>query len=477
MEEFKTREKVMRALADSTRLGNLGLFIGAGFSKAVLRGNPEYKAYSWEELLELCVTENDLLENAENEDEALRQFKEKFKTGSLPEYATQICKQLSIKKGYSYNEAKTIVKRWICKKTTVSLPEIIRASYERYFDAISPDWIVTTNYDTLIENSLVGKAYPISPSGCFKKIKGLIPVYHIHGICSIPESIVITQEDYTELFRPNDYRQARLPFLLKESSVLMIGYGLGDINVQTAVDWTRSVFDQSDSEYESSIIQLLYNSDNPREEPYIDEITNVTVLEIGDLTEFLEDLEKFMQSSKSTYGKKRKKATSIINMVSAQSMSDLDIIIADYINNRDYRRGIIKDLGSLSREFGYVYNSYLPFLSWVFERLTSDAEKPGNFEAYNKKLQIILDNFEIIPIKQMPLAIISLFAKQLTDLGPMINPDGGKKLGKAFDAMDTWEARKKDIPKATISELLRISQTDKAHFGSLKRVLNGLDAE
>lgn len=477
MEEFKTRDKIMRALADSTRLGNLGLFIGAGFSKAVLHGNPEYKAYGWEELLDLCAIENNLFVDYVDEGKALKEFKKKYKTGSLPEYATQICKQLSIENGSSYNEAKTLVKKWIGKRTTVSLPENIRASYERYFDAISPDWIVTTNYDTLIESSLVGKAYPISPKGCFKKIKGLIPVYHIHGICSMPESIVITQEDYTELFRPNEYRQARLPFLLKESSVLMIGYGLGDINVQTAVDWTRNVFDQRDSEYESCIIQLLYNPDNPREEPYIDEITNVTVLEIDNLTGFLEDLEKFMQRSKSTYDRNRKKAKSVIDKVSAQSMSDLEIIITDYIKDEAYRRGIIKDFGSLSREFGYVYNSYLPFLSWVFEQLTSDAEEPNNFEAYNIKLQIILDNFETIPVNKMPSAIISLFAKQLADLAPMIDPSGGKRLGKAYNAMDTWEVRKKSIPKDTVSELLRIRQADISHFGPLKKLLHGLDGE
>lgn len=40
----------------------------------------------------------------------------------------------------------------------------------------------------------------------------MIPIYHIHGVCNIPDSIVITNEDYAYMFRPNDYRQARLPF-------------------------------------------------------------------------------------------------------------------------------------------------------------------------------------------------------------------------------------------------------------------------
>lgn len=63
----------------------------------------------------------------------------------------------------------------------------------------------------------------------------MIPIYHIHGVCNIPDSIVITNEDYAYMFRPNDYRQARLPFLMKESLVIMIGYALGDLNVITAV--------------------------------------------------------------------------------------------------------------------------------------------------------------------------------------------------------------------------------------------------
>ena len=72
------------------------------------------------------------------------------------------------------------------------------------------------------------------------------------------------------MFRPNDYRQARLPFLMKESLVIMIGYALGDLNVITAVDWANNVYTNTSGEYDFPIVQLLY-TDNPKQDPYVEQ--------------------------------------------------------------------------------------------------------------------------------------------------------------------------------------------------------------
>lgn len=68
----------------------------------------------------------------------------------------------------------------------------------------------------------------------------------------------IHNEDYISMFRPGDYRQVRLPFLMKESTVLMVGYGFGDINVISAVDWSRNVYQNIIETCDTDIIQLLY---------------------------------------------------------------------------------------------------------------------------------------------------------------------------------------------------------------------------
>ncbi len=51
----------------------------------------------------------------------------------------------------------------------------------------------------------------------------------MHGIRTSPNSIIISQEDYISLFRPNQYRQQKLSLSIKESTTLIIGYGLGDV--------------------------------------------------------------------------------------------------------------------------------------------------------------------------------------------------------------------------------------------------------
>lgn len=38
----------------------------------------------------------------------------------------------------------------------------------------------------------------------FLKVKNLIPIYHINGVITIPDNVVIISEDYVSLFRPND---------------------------------------------------------------------------------------------------------------------------------------------------------------------------------------------------------------------------------------------------------------------------------
>ena len=50
-----TREQTFRFLFRSSDFGNLGLFIGAGFSKAVFLSDEENVALSWGDLLKECA--------------------------------------------------------------------------------------------------------------------------------------------------------------------------------------------------------------------------------------------------------------------------------------------------------------------------------------------------------------------------------------------------------------------------------------
>ena len=54
MKEIKTKEDVFKAICNASRLGNLGFFVGSGFTKAILENNTYYEAYTWAELLKIC---------------------------------------------------------------------------------------------------------------------------------------------------------------------------------------------------------------------------------------------------------------------------------------------------------------------------------------------------------------------------------------------------------------------------------------
>jgi hypothetical protein len=89
--------------------------------------------------------------------------------------------------------------------------------------------IVTTNYDTLIEDKfefkpLVGNNILMSnPYGS---------VYKIHGCVSNPSDIIITNEDYSHFDEKYELIRAQLLSLFIHNPIIFIGYNIGDINIK-----------------------------------------------------------------------------------------------------------------------------------------------------------------------------------------------------------------------------------------------------
>ncbi|MCY8930465.1 hypothetical protein ABE202_17755 [Bacillus subtilis] len=103
MSEVISREVVFEKLFNAFNYGNLGMFIGAGFSKAVISDDFP-PALGWLELIK----------------EASKKFEIEFPNDkeligiSLPELATFVCKKLAIKQSIDYVEAKRLFKKEIC---------------------------------------------------------------------------------------------------------------------------------------------------------------------------------------------------------------------------------------------------------------------------------------------------------------------------------------------------------------------------
>jgi hypothetical protein len=274
--EVPTRTEVLTFISKSASYGNLGLFVGAGFSKAVLNDPMMKIALSWGELLEQAAKKLGV------------NYEEINKVGvGYPDIASAICKAHSNAVAGKYEISLSELKREIAALTAWYPDQQKRNIFANYLQDLSPAWIITTNYDLVIEGLLMGRSMPLGPNDSLSSRKGIIPVFHLHGRRTNPEEIIIAQEDYVTLFRPTEYRQIKLALTIKESTTLLIGYGLGDVNVLTALDWSRNVFKAAETTYPSDVIQILW-TESPKETPYRDK-NGMVIFETEDLSAFFDE--------------------------------------------------------------------------------------------------------------------------------------------------------------------------------------------
>ena len=96
--------------------------------------------------------------------------------------------------------------------------------------------IITTNYDTMIEDifdfkPLIGNGILLSnPYGS---------LYKIHGCVTQPDKIIITEQDYKEFNEKYELIRAQLLSLFIHNPIVFIGYNIGDNNIK---DILKTIF-------------------------------------------------------------------------------------------------------------------------------------------------------------------------------------------------------------------------------------------
>ena len=95
--------------------------------------------------------------------------------------------------------------------------------------------IFTTNYDTLLEESYSEKETKIvrCNADCSLSDRS-VNIYKVHGDLLSPDQVVITRQDYDELLssKRNEMVWNRVIDAFASSSIVFLGYGLNDSNVQ-----------------------------------------------------------------------------------------------------------------------------------------------------------------------------------------------------------------------------------------------------
>ena len=445
MKKNLTKEEVFNQIAYASVMeGRLGLFIGAGFSMAVfddetpdlVKSNISSKPLSWTALLEKVCTNLGV------------QFDQIKKEGvSCPEIASDICKKIAEKDGITQGEAQAKLKNTICKLVSWYPNKDQRNVFAKEIKNLNPSWIVTTNYDLVIEGLLPDKAKSIRPYEIISCSREQTPVYHMHGIKTDPNSIVITNEDYIKLFRPDEYRQHRLPFLFMESTTLAIGYGVGDTNVLTALDWKENVYQEKGMSTRGQFIQLAY-TDHPKETPY--EINGIIVIETNSILNSLREINEYVDKKN-----KEKNAYDLIveNIVKYYESLDQDKI-DEFIDNDEKKNPFVLSINNAPNR---VSSLGCTLLSRVLDRCWQRCSRDGAFDEYAKLLHVLLYCMKNIQFENLSPALFELIASALGSLAYYVDIDDVSNInsywGKSRPAKLLWDAEKDNIPSNYIDEL------------------------
>ncbi|WP_439696922.1 SIR2 family protein [Mucilaginibacter sp. AW1-7] len=444
IEHAENRANVLKFIAQSSIYGNLGLFIGTGLSMAIMNTEDTEIALSWGKLIQKCAGDLKLdLESIQSPGQ------------SYPDLVSAMISTYAKKKELNYPQATKIVKEKICDLTSWYPSPEKRQEYGDYLENMNPGWVITTNYDLILECLLTGRSISLGPDDQLIAPAGIIPIYHLHGVRTNPGGIVLTQEDYVSLFRPNEYRHTKLPLTIKESTTLIIGYSLGDVNVLTAVDWSRNVFKDSGSSYPSDIIQVVRN----KEGRCYRAPNNIVIVETDSLDAFFEEVGDAIQVEIRTDKRQKKTLDKLNNLLNDPTRDQIDI----FINDEENRHNILK---ALSKFDTYVISGFLEMYTRAIDETWVLARPSGAFWAYELNLNINLDILIMLDIKKMPPALIETVAYNLNKIAYFVGPN----IGQSAAAEKTWRRRKGELTVETIHELRSIA---KVHWYSfLRRLLS-----
>lgn len=222
-------------IATSLHTKSLTLFVGTGFSKYMTNG----QAPSWLELLVQCTKEID------TDDKLLNQLFNVDSSGEVKEaiYELTICAQIL---EIEFKKRKKDIKETVAELITRTINEktIDKDKLEELitFFAEHPEInIITTNYDTLFSDFIIPTSSRVIIEGStMPRINSGQNIYHIHGCVVKPESIVLTLNDYYNFQNTNNYFSRKFYTLLQETTVAILGYSLGDFNLNTILSEVKN---------------------------------------------------------------------------------------------------------------------------------------------------------------------------------------------------------------------------------------------
>jgi len=240
------------------------LFIGSGFSFKYIQSE------KWEGLLRKYAGMMDI------------PF-EKYRSlagGNWPKVGSLIAKDYH---GYWFESPKLKEEREANLQEMVNFSSPLKVSVSNYLKSISKteirddlkteiellkaakiNGIITTNYDLLCESIYPDfKVYKSQQELIFSSLQEIGEIYKIHGCCTEPNSLVITEEDYKEFNERNTYLAAKLLTVFLEHPTIFMGYSISDSNVRSILASIIKCLDQGQvNELASRLFFIEYVHDH-----------------------------------------------------------------------------------------------------------------------------------------------------------------------------------------------------------------------
>ncbi|MCP9629608.1 SIR2 family protein [Rhodopseudomonas palustris] len=100
---------------------------------------------------------------------------------------------------------------------------------------IAPHAIITTNFDTFVPDLFAGFEAVVGEQIIPMSMSIMGELYQIHGSVADPSTLVLTQEDYDRFMKKRRYISSKMMTYFAEYPVFILGYGLGDANVNAII--------------------------------------------------------------------------------------------------------------------------------------------------------------------------------------------------------------------------------------------------
>lgn len=390
--KFKEKIKDIRQAKENNRLV---IFVGAGVSK-------NSNVPTWEELIKVFADKlqynNCKKCNFKNKIKCSDKCSEKYNFSQdeflkIPQYY------------YDMDNSKDKQKYKNIIKDTLGIQAKSNEIDEIILELL-PDHIITTNYDTLIENSnnpntrLYKNIYKDED---LLKQNNSHYIIKMHGDINDLNSIVLKESDYISYSQKHVLMETKIKSLLIDHTFLFVGYSLNDYNLKLILGWIdylakeNNVFEERPKNY---IIQI----DNKSTEKYVEsylESSNVYVINTNDLPQQVNNKNKDINLG--YYGKKVYSCLDYILDSSNDFLVEplVDVLLEKFKIFNDFKRISYEDLISFYSFGRTKLNGYMMefFDEYEYNKIkkivTSNEIKELEIKKILRKAGIVLDLYHL----------------------------------------------------------------------------------